>query len=70
MSPDALTLPERLNKIHHLITARTLAEMLALAPCTLYKLAREGNIPAVHLGYGVRFDPAAVARWLAGKQMT
>lgn len=49
-------------KLH---TADELATLLNVPATWLYRAAREGSIPHVRLGRYVRFDLAAVERWLA-----
>jgi excisionase family DNA binding protein len=53
-----------------LITAKTVAEQLAVPVPTIYQLAREGRIPGVvRVGRLVRFDPERVEAWIeAGGQ--
>jgi excisionase family DNA binding protein len=41
-----------------------LAEMLGLAPTTLYDMVRNGRIPSIRIGASIRLDPKITADWL------
>ena len=45
-------------------TVRTLADKLVITPLTVYRLVRQGKIPAVKIGKSIRFDPEAVDAFL------
>ena len=60
----ASSLPQRIEEIHRAMTAGEIAELLALSPITVYKLAKAGRLPSFRIGTSVRFDPRAVAEWL------
>ena len=34
-------------------------------PKTIYRMAREGRIPAKRVGRSIRFDPDEIVRWMA-----
>jgi excisionase family DNA binding protein len=40
-------------------------DLTGFARPTLYRMAREGRIPAHRVGRSIRFDPAEIARWMA-----
>ena len=61
---DSRLLYEDLERLRHAITAKDVAEVLAISPITVYKLAKEGKLPSLRIGGAVRFDPRAVAQWL------
>jgi excisionase family DNA binding protein len=61
---DSRFLHEHLERLRHAITAKDVAEILAISPITVYKLAKEGKLPSLRIGGAVRFDPRAVAQWL------
>ena len=61
---DSRFLYEDLERLRHAITAKDVAEVLAISPITVYKLAKEGKLPSLRIGGAVRFDPRAVAQWL------
>ena len=63
---DGLTVPEQLRKIRGGLTAPMLAQLLGLSRITIYKRAASGEIPSFRVGSALRFDPAAVARWMDG----
>jgi excisionase family DNA binding protein len=44
------------------LTVKDVAEMLSISVQTAYKWARCGRLPAVKLGYLLRFDPDAIER--------
>jgi len=51
-------------KVEQFYTVRTLADRLAITPLTVYRLVRQGKIPALKIGKSIRFDPAAVDAFL------
>jgi excisionase family DNA binding protein len=51
--------------VEELLTLREAAKKLRVAEVTLYRLARQGRIPAVKVGGGWRFNPEALDAWLA-----
>jgi excisionase family DNA binding protein len=63
---DVSSLPQRIEGIKRAITASELAELLAISPITVYKMAKAGRLPSFRVGTAVRFDPRAVAQWLRG----
>ena len=65
MSSDTLTpIPDRLA-----VPPREAARLLSISERTLWGLtAPRGPIPAVRLGRSVRYDVAALRRWLADHQ--
>ena len=64
MSDAVSSLPDRIEKFSHALTAAELAELLAVSRITVFKLARSGRIPSFRVATCVRFDPRAVAQWL------
>jgi len=52
-------------KTEQFYTVKTLAEKLAVTPMTVYRLVEQGKLPAVKIGRVLRFDPDAVAAFLA-----
>ena len=64
--PDSYSLPERIERIRHAITANELAGFLAVSPITVYKMAKAGKLPSFPVGTAVRFDPRMIAEWLRG----
>jgi excisionase family DNA binding protein len=51
--------------LEELLTLREAAKKLRVAEVTLYRLARQGKIPAVKVGGGWRFKPEVLDAWLA-----
>jgi excisionase family DNA binding protein len=47
--------------------AAEVASLLGISRTEAYRLAESGRIPSFRIGCSVRFDPRAVARWLAQK---
>jgi excisionase family DNA binding protein len=62
----ASSLPQRIEEIKRAMTVGEVAELLAVSPITVYKLAKAGRLPSFRIGTSVRFDPRAVAEWLRG----
>jgi len=51
-----------------LLTARELAELVAVSPETILRWTRRGDLPAIRLpGGALRYAPAAVEAWLAAR---
>ncbi len=59
-----MSLASRINAIHRALTAEELAELLQIARITILRRAKRGSIPSFRVGSCVRFDSAAIARWL------
>ena len=51
-----------------LLRVGTVAEMLDVAPQTVYKWVRTGYIPHYKLGISVRFSREAVLEWLKTRE--
>lgn len=49
-----------------LLTASEVAEHLRLHIETVYRLARQGKLPAVKVGEQWRFSEATIRQWLTG----
>jgi excisionase family DNA binding protein len=62
--PQPLSLADRIARIDHALTAKEVAKLLNTSPITIYQHAQAGLIPSFKVGTLVRFDPAAVAKWL------
>jgi excisionase family DNA binding protein len=58
------SLPDRIERVGHALTAVELAELLAISRITVFRMAKTGRIPCFRIGSCVRFDPRAVANWL------
>jgi len=54
----------RTEKQNQFMTVRDLAEKLAIAPMTVYRLINQGKIRTVRIGRVIRFDPADIAAFL------
>jgi len=61
---EAMSLPDRIERIDRALTADELARMLTVSRITIFKQAKAGRIPSFRIGTCVRFDPKSVARWL------
>ena len=48
-----------------LLSAEDVGDLLSLRTKQVYRLARQGIVPAVRVGRLLRFDPAALDRWIA-----
>jgi len=57
-----------------LLGAGEVARRLNVTKQTIYRLTREGDLPAIKLGTGsgstLRYDPDEIARWLADHRTT
>ena len=50
-----------------ILTVREVAKFLRIHPTTVYRLAKNGRIPAFRVGADYRFNRVAIDRWrLAG----
>ena len=58
------SIASRVNNIHHALTANELAELLQMSRITILRRAKRGTIPSFRVGSCVRFDPAAISKWL------
>ena len=52
------------TSLPRLLTAREVAQM-GLPLSRVYELARTGKLPVIRFGRAMRFDPNALAEWLA-----
>ena len=50
-----------------ILTLKELCVMLRIHPTTLYKAARQGEIPSFRVGSEWRFRTDAILRWMAEK---
>ncbi len=64
--PESTGNRDRLQRT--LLCVEDVAQMLNVAPQTIYKWVRTGYIPHFKLGKCVRFSQAAVLHWLSGKE--
>jgi len=48
-----------------LLKAPAVARMLAVSTRTVYVMSERGDLPSVKIGRAVRFDPAAIRRFVA-----
>lgn len=52
------------------LTCQQAADILGLHPQTLYKWSRvPGRVPCFRIGGALRFDPAALAKWVEAGSM-
>jgi excisionase family DNA binding protein len=59
-----MSLASRIKAIHRALRAEELAELLQVARLTILRRAKRGSIPSFRVGSCVRFDSAAIAKWL------
>jgi excisionase family DNA binding protein len=64
MSTSAPTLIEELRNRRELLTVNELSALLSAHKMSIYKWVRQGRIPHLRVGSGLRFDPRALAQWL------
>jgi excisionase family DNA binding protein len=50
---------------HEILTVREVSELLKIHQGTVYRLAKEGRIPAFRIGTDWRFRTELVVRWMA-----
>jgi excisionase family DNA binding protein len=50
---------------HEILTVKEVGEILRVNQSTVYKLVRQGRIPAFRIGSDWRFRTDEIARWLA-----
>ncbi len=46
------------------LTVRELSRLLSLSEKLIYRLIRQGKLPALRVGTSVRLDPAVTANWI------
>jgi excisionase family DNA binding protein len=49
-----------------LLTASQIADRLQVSRSLVYRKAAKGEIPSIHIGSLLRFDPQDVSAWLKG----
>jgi excisionase family DNA binding protein len=49
----------------NLLTVKQVSEMLSISVHTAYKWAESGRLPAIKLGYTLRFDPERIEKFIA-----
>jgi excisionase family DNA binding protein len=50
---------------HEILTVKDICEILQINQSTVYKLVREGRIPAFRIGSDWRFQKEGIVRWMA-----
>ena len=58
------SIASRINGMGHALTAEHLADLLQMSRITILRRAKRGTIPSFRVGSCVRFDPAAISKWL------
>jgi excisionase family DNA binding protein len=53
----------------NLLTVKQVSEMLSISVHTAYKWAESGRLPAIKLGYTLRFDPERIEKFIAKGEM-
>ena len=61
-------LVENLEQRQRALRVSEVADLFQVSPMTIYRAAKEGNLPSFKVGSSLRFDPKAVIAWLK-KQM-
>lgn len=62
----SMRLADELEKRKNALTVRELALLLSLSEKLLYRLIRQGTLPALRVGASVRLDPTVTANWIRG----
>jgi len=52
-----------------LLSVKEAAEFLGVHASTLYRMLKRGEIESFKIGADLRFDPAALERWIASRPM-
>ena len=72
VQPIPLPVPERSEAgtggEEQLLRVEEVAARLRLSRTTVYRLAAEGRLPSVRIGFSRRFSPSGIEAWLAGQQ--
>jgi excisionase family DNA binding protein len=50
--------------MRQLARVKEISELTGFQPVTIYRMAREGRIPAVRVGRSIRFDREVIEEWL------
>jgi excisionase family DNA binding protein len=58
------SLASRVRNMYGALDAAELAKLLGMAKVTILRRAKRGTIPSFRIGAMVRFDPAAISKWL------
>lgn len=61
-------LAEQVEKNTEALTVPEVAKLCRTSTMTIYRLAKQGRIPAFRIGDCVRFDPKHLAAWLRKMQ--
>jgi len=60
--------PATLAPAGGLLTVEEVAERLAMTEARIYEMARTGELPSLLIGRLRRFEPEAIAQWLATRR--
>jgi excisionase family DNA binding protein len=55
---------------HEILTVKEICDLLQVHQTTLYKLVREGSIPAFRIGTEWRFRRDLIERWMAEESIS
>jgi excisionase family DNA binding protein len=61
-----MNLADEVEQHRGALTVPELARLLSLSEKLIYRLVRQGRLPAVRIGTSVRLDPAVTAAWIRG----
>jgi excisionase family DNA binding protein len=61
-------LAEMMARPGRLLTVRQVAEVLSVAPFTVYRLAKGGELRHVRVSNALRFEPADLAAFVASRR--
>jgi excisionase family DNA binding protein len=50
---------------HEILTVKEVSELLKISEGTVYRLTKEGRIPAFKIGTDWRFQKAQIVHWIA-----
>jgi excisionase family DNA binding protein len=67
-APSTNEASTRVSEPERLLRPREAAKRMSVSERTLWKLVTSGQIPCVRIGRSVRYDPAALRRWINHSQ--
>ena len=64
VTPPQKTIIEQLAERTTLMSVSEVAELIGEKPKNIYRRCDRDEIPHLKLGYGIKFDPYELSRWL------
>ena len=63
-----MTVSRRESRQKNVLTVRELAEYLSVHPSTIYRMLKDGTIPAFRLGSDWRFNLESIDKWRKSRE--